>query len=89
MPPAAWQPHLRQLVEASRAPVEGPRWWTPSNAYFGNVETRTDPQAYRWDGMRRLGPRARPLVIFQLTLAGGVTTIGPVTATCLAMRRKT
>ncbi len=69
-PPAAWQPHLRQLVAASRAPVEGPRWWTPSNAYFGNVETRTDPQTYRWDGMRRLGPRARPLVFFQLTLAG-------------------
>lgn len=69
-PPAAWQPHLRQLVDASRAPVEGPRWWTPANAYFGNVETRTDPRAYRWDGMHRLGPRARPLVFFQLTLAG-------------------
>src|SRR5581483_11666784 len=60
-PPAAWQAHLRQLVDASRAPVEGPRWWTPGNAYFGNVETRTDPQAYRWDGMKRLGPGARPL----------------------------
>jgi AraC-like DNA-binding protein len=68
--PAAWEPHLRHLVEASRTPVEGPRWWTPGNAYFGNVETRTDPQAYRWDGMKRLGPRDRPLVFFQLTLAG-------------------
>jgi len=69
-PPAAWAPHLRQLVEAARAPVEGPPWWTPGDAYFGNVETRTDPRGYRWDGMRRLGPRDRPLVFFQLTLAG-------------------
>jgi AraC-like DNA-binding protein len=69
-PPAAWAPHLRRLVEASRSPVEGPAWWTPANAYFGNVETRTDPRGYHWDGMRRLGPRDRPLVFFQLTLAG-------------------
>ncbi len=69
-PPAAWAPHLRRLVEASRAPVEGPAWWTPAEAYFGNVETRVDPQGYRWDGMRRLGARDRPLVFFQLTLAG-------------------
>jgi AraC-like DNA-binding protein len=69
-PPAPWAPHLRRLVEASRAPVEGPPWWTPSSAYFGNVETRTDPRGYRWDGMRRLGPHDRPLAFFQLTLAG-------------------
>jgi AraC-like DNA-binding protein len=69
-PPADWVAHLRRLVEASHAPVEGPGWWTPSNAYFGNVETRTDPHGYRWDGMQRLGPRARPVVFFQLTLAG-------------------
>ena len=69
-PPAEWAAHLRQLVNASHAPVEGPRWWTPGNAYFCNVETRTDPHAYRWDGMKRLGPGARPLAFFQLTLAG-------------------
>ena len=69
-PPADWATHLQRLVGAARAPVEGPPWWTPSNAYFGNVETRTDPRGYRWDGMRRLGPRDRPLVFFQLTLAG-------------------
>jgi AraC-like DNA-binding protein len=69
-PPASWAAHLRRLVDASRAPVEGPPWWTPGDAYFGNVETRTDPSGYRWDGMRRLGPRDRPLVFFQLTLAG-------------------
>ncbi len=69
-PPADWAPHLRRLVDASHAPVEGPGWWTPGNAYFGNVETRTDPHGYRWDGMQRLGPRARPVVFFQLTLAG-------------------
>jgi AraC-like DNA-binding protein len=69
-PPAEWAPHLRALVDASRAPVEGPSWWTPTGAYFGNVETRTDPRGYRWDGMRRLGPRDHPLVFFQLTLAG-------------------
>jgi AraC-like DNA-binding protein len=69
-PPAAWASHLERLVAASRAPVEGPPWWTPANAYFGNVETRTDPRSYRWDGMRRLRARDRPLVFFQLTLAG-------------------
>ena len=69
-PPAPWAAHLRRLVDAARTPVEGPPWWTPSDAYFGNVETRTDAQGYRWDGMRRLGPRDRPLVFFQLTLAG-------------------
>jgi AraC-like DNA-binding protein len=69
-PPAAWTPHLEQLVAASRVPVEGPSWWTPENAYFGNVETRSDPRSYHWDGMRRLGRHDRPLVFFQLTLAG-------------------
>ena len=68
--PAEWAQYLRRLINASRAPVEGPSWWTPTNAYFGNVETRRDARSYRWDGMRRLGPRDRPLVFFQLTLAG-------------------
>lgn len=40
------------------------------NAYFGNVETRTDPASYSWDGMKRLGRRDPPLVFFQLTMAG-------------------
>jgi len=39
-------------------------------AYFGSVETRTDPGGYHWDGMKRLGPQDRPLVFFQFTLAG-------------------
>jgi hypothetical protein len=68
--PAEWAPQLRRLTKASQTPVEGPSWWSPINAYFGNVETRTEPRSYRWDGMRRLGPRDRPLVFFQLTLAG-------------------
>ncbi|HYP97647.1 MAG TPA: AraC family transcriptional regulator [Polyangiaceae bacterium] len=57
-------------MRASRSPVEGPSWWTPLKAYFGNFETRTDPRGYFWDGMQRLGPHDRPLVFFQLTLAG-------------------
>ena len=68
--PVEWAAHLRRLVEASRSPVVGPSWWTAESAYFGNVETRTDPKEYHWDGMRRLGPRDRPVVFFQLTLAG-------------------
>jgi AraC-like DNA-binding protein len=39
-------------------------------AFFGSVETRTDPATYHWDGMKRLGPTDAPLVAFQLTLAG-------------------
>jgi AraC-like DNA-binding protein len=69
-PSRAWGKHLRTLVEASREPVEGPSWWTPVNAYFGSIETRRDPHSYHWDGMKRLGRRDRPLVVFQLTLAG-------------------
>jgi len=40
------------------------------NAYFGSVETRTDPRSYYWDGMKRLRRRDAPLVFFQFTLAG-------------------
>lgn len=69
-PPRAWDGRLRQLIDATREPQEGPSWWTPMNAYFGSVETRTDPRGYHWDGMKRLGRRDRPLVFFQFTLAG-------------------
>jgi AraC-like DNA-binding protein len=69
-PPRAWAGRLRQLVEASRRAEAGPSWWSPMTAYFGSVETRTDPGGYRWDGMKRLGRRDRPLVFFQFTLAG-------------------
>jgi AraC-like DNA-binding protein len=69
-PPREWAPWLRQLVDASGRPEEGPTWWTPMNAYFGSVETRTDSRGYRWDGMKRLGRRDRPVVFFQFTLAG-------------------
>ena len=69
-PPPAWAARLSQLVDAAREPQEGPSWWTPMNAYFGSVETRTDPQGYHWDGMKRLGRRDHPLVFFQFTLAG-------------------
>jgi AraC-like DNA-binding protein len=39
-------------------------------AYFGAIETRTDPNSYCWDGMKRLGRSDAPLFAFQLTLAG-------------------
>jgi len=69
-PPRAWARRLRQLVDATRRAEEGPAWWTPIDAYFGNVETRSDPRGYLWDGMKRLGRRDQPLVFFQFTLAG-------------------
>lgn len=69
-PPRAWASRLRQLVEASRRVEAGPTWWTPMTAYFGSVETRTDADGYRWDGMKRLRRHDRPLVFFQFTLAG-------------------
>ncbi|MGD0837255.1 MAG: AraC family transcriptional regulator [Polyangia bacterium] len=69
-PPPEWAKVLRQLSDLSRAPVRAPVWWTPATAFFGNIETRTDPDSYRWDGMRRLGPRDPHLFFFQLTLAG-------------------
>ncbi len=69
-PPRPWASRLADLVDASRQPEEGPRWWTPVNAYFGSVETRTDPHSYYWDGMKRIGRRDHPLVFFQFTFAG-------------------
>jgi len=68
--PPEWTAHLRQLIDVSRATAPAPRWWTPMNAYFGSVETRTDPGRYYWDGMKRLDRRDPPLVFIQLTLAG-------------------
>lgn len=69
-PPAAWARRLGQLIEASRQAEPGPSWWTPVNAYFGSVETRTPAHGYYLDGLKRLGPRDQPLVFFQFTLAG-------------------
>jgi AraC-like DNA-binding protein len=68
--PPEWAAALHQLVELSRKPVPPPSWWTPMTAYFGSVETRTDPSTYAWDGMKRLGRGDAPLFAFQLTLAG-------------------
>jgi AraC-like DNA-binding protein len=69
-PPAEWASTLHQLTELSSKPVPAPPWWTPMAAYFGSVETRTDPSGYHWDGMKRLGRNDAPFIAFQLTLAG-------------------
>jgi AraC-like DNA-binding protein len=50
--------------------MPAPSWWTPKTAFFGSIETRTDPTSYYWDGMKRLGLRDAPLCFFQLTMAG-------------------
>jgi len=69
-PPTEWATSLRQLTELSRNPTPAPSWWTPRSAFFGNIETRTDPTSYYWDGMKRLGRRDQPMFFFQLTMAG-------------------
>lgn len=69
-PPRAWSSCVRTLIEASRRAEEGPAWWTPANAYFGNFETRADSRPYYWDGMKRVGPRDHPIMAFQFTFAG-------------------
>lgn len=69
-PPRVWASQLSRLVQAAGHAEEGPSWWTPVDAYFGSIETRTDPQSYYWDGMKRVSRRDLPLVIFQFTLAG-------------------
>jgi AraC-like DNA-binding protein len=61
---------VRALIDVSREPEEGPAWWTPAHAYFGNFETRADSRRYYWDGMKRVGPRDHPIVAFQFTFAG-------------------
>lgn len=69
-PPRSWAARLQQLIDTSRQPQEGPAWWTPVDAYFGSIETRTEASTYYWDGMKRIGRRDRPLVFFQFTFAG-------------------
>jgi AraC-like DNA-binding protein len=69
-PPPQWALTLKQLTALSRAPTLAPPWWTPRTAFFGNVETRTDPSSYHWDGMKRLGGRDQPMFFFQFTMAG-------------------
>jgi AraC-like DNA-binding protein len=69
-PPREWAPALHQLTQLSLKPVPAPPWWTPMTAYFGSIETRTDPASYHWDGTKRLGRKDAPLFAFQLTLAG-------------------
>jgi AraC-like DNA-binding protein len=69
-PPPEWATTLHQLTLLSHKPVPSPAWWTPKTAFFGSVETRTDPTSYHWDGMKRLGRGDPPLFAFQLTLAG-------------------
>jgi len=68
-PPREWAPVLKELIQAAR-PQPPPPWWTIQNAYYGSVETRTDPRGYVWNGMKRHGDRKRPHFIFQFTLAG-------------------
>ena len=69
-PPTEWAAALHQLTLLSRKPVPSPSWWTPKTAFFGSIETRTDPTSYHWDGMKRLARGDPPLFAFQLTLAG-------------------
>ena len=69
-PPPEWAPILHQLSGLSRTPAPAPTWWTPRTAFFGSIETRTDPMSYHWDGMKRLGRRDAPLCFFQVTMAG-------------------
>lgn len=69
-PPPEWAAALHQLTILSHKPVPSPSWWTPRTAYFGSIETRTDPTSYHWDGMKRLARGDPPLFAFQLTLAG-------------------
>lgn len=69
-PPRVWAPLLRKLIQTTHRAVEGPSWWTPVDAYFGSIETRSDPQSYYWDGMQRVNRRDLPLVFFQFTFAG-------------------
>jgi AraC-like DNA-binding protein len=69
-PTREWALPLKQLTELSRSPTPPPSWWTPGTAFFGSVETRTDPSSYDWDGMKRLGRKDHPLFFFQFTFAG-------------------
>ncbi|HEY5284700.1 MAG TPA: AraC family transcriptional regulator [Polyangia bacterium] len=69
-PPPEWAPALHQLTRLLHEPAMPPSWWTPMTAFFGSIETRTDPSSYHWDGMKRLGRSDAPLFAFQLTLSG-------------------
>ena len=46
------------------------RWFSSGDGLVAGLENRTDPAAYRWDGLARGGDHRRPKVLFQFTLAG-------------------
>ncbi len=69
-PPRAWRGRLQQFLTSAQDTHEGPAWWTPVDAYFGSIETRSERNSYYLDGMKRIGRRDRPLVFFQFTFAG-------------------
>ena len=67
--PPEWASTLQQLTEMARTPVPPPSWWTPATAFYGNVETRTDPNAEYLYGMPSPDPNT-PALYLQLSLAG-------------------
>jgi AraC-like DNA-binding protein len=69
-PPPEWASTVHRLTELARRPAPAPSWWTPRTAFFGSIETHTDPAGYHCDGIERPGRRAAPLFYFQFTLAG-------------------
>jgi AraC-like DNA-binding protein len=67
--PPEWASTLHQLAELARTPVPAPSWWTPATAFYGNIETRLDPNAEYLYGMP--SPDAStPALYLQLSLAG-------------------
>ncbi len=59
-----------RLQKASVAAQAAGADFAPVPPVFAGLETRTDPAAYRWDGLKRGADPAHPFVVFQYTLAG-------------------
>jgi AraC-like DNA-binding protein len=85
-------PHPDSRLTAFRQAFPAWRGDAFSHRSFGEIylgcETRTDPAAYRWDGMQRGADPRHPRVVFQATLTGAGCfergsqrwTVGPETA---------
>lgn len=60
----------KRLAEVVRKRSAETQALAAASGLYAGVETRTDPEAYRWEGRRRAGSRRTPFVLFQYTLGG-------------------
>jgi AraC-like DNA-binding protein len=68
MPETTTLLHKLQHLHATRSPAA--TWHAPEMSVHVGLDTETVPANYYWDGLKRGGDAAHPVLVFQVTLAG-------------------